>query len=150
MEIVKGIREKAKELVEKRTWVRKAFEDLLEEMSRIVADVPDSDEPPIWATMYSESADYEYPDERHYDLVLVFKGDAYFDIRSYRINPLGEKSRTTRLEPSEMSTSLIRKLVEGLPDALSEILADIQSRLDARTEVIVKLENMIDALRSVE
>jgi len=151
MEIIKDIREKAKELVEKRTWVRKAFDDLLEEMNRIVASIPSSDEATIWATLYSEPLEYNYPHERLYDLVLVFGDNTCFDIRTYTTDSCEDESYQywDNITPSEMGVSLVRKLAEGLPNALSEILAEVEKRLESRTETIVKLEKMIDALRSI-
>ena len=150
MDKIIEIKQKATELVEKRSWIRKSFIELIEMMNQIVADVPDSDEPSVEVVI--DKSVNEYEEREDLVMALEFNGDAYFTFYRdyYRTwEDQGRPFRRRELNPEKMYVSTIRTIASKLPDALDQMLDYIEKRLKDRHDVIQLIERMKNALKEV-
>lgn len=131
----------AKQVAEKRSYVRGGFVKLLEAMSEKVADIT-SDVTPIRAVLLEEDKllRHGYTETTQYALTIHFEYDAYFDVQwrgTTDCDP--EWGPWSKIYPLRADPADLRVMAEKIPRALEEIrqkLAEMNSKLEEAAKII--------------
>lgn len=147
MENLIKIQEKAQTLANKRTWIKTEFNELMDELDKIVA--------PIHSDYFLQvpidvvrSNNYEQePDRFYFRLDTTYK-NACFELRlsdSEYYDNVGE-FRTEYVSVDDLSIYEIRELLTALPDTLNKLLAKIEEKNIEMDKSIKTLENIKNCL----
>ena len=130
--MIKEIRQEALELVEKQSWVRKGFSELITKMNEEVADI--EGDFAVRGRLFEASEEYNV-----YFLTFTGEYDAEFAIQQRGWDH-------EDVDTDDCAISIIRKCALHIPDALSEILEKLHNLNGEYQEAIEKIGEMTIAL----
>ena len=141
--MIDEIKKEAEALVEKQSWVRKGFSEMLEKMDSEVQ--PIIGDFTIHGTLYEEPQDWDQRDITVcYVLTLKGEDDAKFYLQK-RIVRYESRYEDVNIDICEIAS--LRNCVAGIPTAIEEILGKLkelntkyQEAIDALSEMIAKLK----------
>ena len=138
------IKKEAQALVEKQSWIRKGYHDLLETMNEQVTEIEGDF---LVRGTLDEIVDEYYSDVREtYFLTFSGKSDAEFYIQLGIEGYNGLEYKTFALDTLEIAK--VRKCVMGMPKAIEEILSKLKKLGEKYQEAIDKVAEMTDKLLS--
>ena len=135
---------KGQKLAEKRSWLSKGYNDLINKINESLAQIPDMPEDDIEYTLKTWSHDNNYGTlQRKITINLVFDGDAFIVMRLNKENPACNWDVSDIKEPSTKNIRLFAskfpQIIDFFINEVDKINTDNQLAIDTITRLLAKL-----------
>lgn len=129
-------------LAEKRTWLKKGFEDLFNKINAELAKIPAMDEDPVVYTLLDKPGnDYDLGAE-HYIIKMYFEDDAIIFVRKGVNDGYGWKYE----DVDDPTIETIRAFASQLASCLAHFLEVIESRNKTNQKAIDTISDLLKKL----